>query len=528
MHIRGTAACAVLATVAAGCSPNADASAQRAAASASEPTTHDAVASTEALPAKSAQPPDPPAVTWPRDLDRVPVAGDRIYSKVRHLWIRPSVTSKAWLGYLSLGDSVRVKDGNAERARVDGPVGKICKTWYAVEPKGFMCTGPRATLDGNDPVVRELKRHRADPTSPWPFRYAESLGTPVYGELPNRYLQRTRELGVEQHLERVAQARALPQDERAAIHPDLALVDLEVPNAGPPPLLDLPPAGRSITHRVARGSTLAFTKEFAWQDRSWLLTWDRGIVPKDKVRMFPDSDFQGVALDEEQRLPMAFFRDKPRPQYRRSDGKFVRTDKAWPRLSRVALTGAEATIGAKRYLETKEGVWCDAQDATVARRRPVPLIVQQKRGLRTWLDISILGGVLVAYEYDTPVYATLISPGRGGIPHPPHPTLDTASTPLGTFAVVGKFLTATMVSGSNSALVHAEVNYTQNFSGPYALHGAYWHDRWGEKMSGGCVNLAPIDARRIFAWTEPRLPEGWHGMRTAEGFGDMTVVSLRR
>ena len=79
-----------------------------------------------------------------------------------------------------------------------------------------------------------------------------------------------------------------------------------------------------------------------------------------------------------------------------------------------------------------------------------------------------------------------------------------------------------MVSGSNAKRVHAEVQFTQNFDGPYALHGAYWHDRWGEKMSGGCVNLAPIDAKRMFEWTEPRLPPGWHGMRTAQHFGDLT------
>ena len=197
----------------------------------------------------------------------------------------------------------------------------------------------------------------------------------------------------------------------------------------------------------------------------------------------------------------------------------------------MELTAQRVSHAGVTYLRTKDGErWVAETDAAVARKADeIPLPVRNNRGgVRTWLDVSILGGTLVAYEWDRPVYATLISPGRGGIPHTGVPPLDTASTPLGVYSIVGKFLTATMVSGSNSDLVHAEVQYTQNFSGPYALHGAYWHDRWGEKMSGGCVNLSPIDSRRIFAWTEPRLPEGWHGMRSAEGFGPMTMVSLHR
>ena len=73
----------------------------------------------------------------------------------------------------------------------------------------------------------------------------------------------------------------------------------------------------------------------------------------------------------------------------------------------------------------------------------------------------------------------------------------------------------------------SEVPFTQNFSGPYALHAAYWHDDWGVGKSGGCVNLAPIDARRIFAWTEPRLPPGWHGVRAGDGV-ERTLVSLHK
>jgi len=57
-----------------------------------------------------------------------------------------------------------------------------------------------------------------------------------------------------------------------------------------------------------------------------------------------------------------------------------------------------------------------------------------------------------------------------------------------------------------------DVPWTMYFDGSYALHGASWHANFGHPMSHGCVNLSPADARALFAWTEPRLPDGWHGV----------------
>ncbi len=33
-----------------------------------------------------------------------------------------------------------------------------------------------------------------------------------------------------------------------------------------------------------------------------------------------------------------------------------------------------------------------------------------------------------------------------------------------------------------------------------ALHGAYWHDSFGQKMSHGCVNLPPAFAAWLYGW----------------------------
>jgi lipoprotein-anchoring transpeptidase ErfK/SrfK len=69
-----------------------------------------------------------------------------------------------------------------------------------------------------------------------------------------------------------------------------------------------------------------------------------------------------------------------------------------------------------------------------------------------------------------------------------------------------------------------DVPYIQYFESGFALHGAYWHDVFGKKRSHGCVNLSPIDAHRVFKWTEPAVPEGWHAVISGEEHGEGTVV----
>ncbi|MFO0591503.1 MAG: L,D-transpeptidase [Polyangiaceae bacterium] len=69
-----------------------------------------------------------------------------------------------------------------------------------------------------------------------------------------------------------------------------------------------------------------------------------------------------------------------------------------------------------------------------------------------------------------------------------------------------------------------DVPYIQYFESGYALHVAYWHDVFGTPRSHGCINLSPVDGHRIFLWTEPAVPEGWHAINTGEDMGEGTTV----
>jgi lipoprotein-anchoring transpeptidase ErfK/SrfK len=112
-----------------------------------------------------------------------------------------------------------------------------------------------------------------------------------------------------------------------------------------------------------------------------------------------------------------------------------------------------------------------------------------------WVQVDLYEQTLVAYEGAQPVYATLVSSG-----------LDKWATQPGVFQIYAR-LTADRMSGAyapdKSDYYYLEaVPWVMYFDGDRALHGEYWHDRLGFKRSHGCVNLAPLDAKWLFDWTE--------------------------
>jgi len=154
----------------------------------------------------------------------------------------------------------------------------------------------------------------------------------------------------------------------------------------------------------------------------------------------------------------------------------------------------------------------------------VKLPKHAKKGVK-WVDVSILRQTLILYEGRTPVYATMVSTGKDGLGDP----RKTHSTPRGTFRVRDKHVTAKMdsqVLGSEFEL--GDVPWVQYFKAGYALHAAYWHTEYGRARSHGCINLAPLDAYRIFRWTDPPIPDGWHGVGAGDTMGEGTLVHVHR
>ncbi len=163
---------------------------------------------------------------------------------------------------------------------------------------------------------------------------------------------------------------------------------------------------------------------------------------------------------------------------------------------------------------------------------PVSKIAPGVKEGQKWFSIRLTQGTLVAYDGLEPVYATLVSPGAGGVPQAGQDLVKMSTTPTGTFYVTFKDKAATMSpeSGKNRKFWIADVPHTMYFHPPFALHAAYWHERFGDYTSAGCVNLSPLDAEKLFGWADPQVPPGWQGASGAGASdnGPTTAVVIRR
>jgi hypothetical protein len=191
------------------------------------------------------------------------------------------------------------------------------------------------------------------------------------------------------------------------------------------------------------------------------------------------------------------------------------------RFTGVGLTGSTFTVKKVSYLETTEGWWMKSSDSTVTDPGPAPAELTSGE---KWIDVNLSKKTLVAFEGDKPIFGALISPGRRSkVKAKDHATVK------GTFRIREKHLAVTMdgdgtVAGDLPYSIE-DVPFVQYFEGSYALHAAFWHSNFGHEMSHGCVNLSPADAKRVFFWSEPRLPRGWHGVyATPEHRGTLVVT----
>jgi lipoprotein-anchoring transpeptidase ErfK/SrfK len=485
-----------------------------------------------------------------------------------NVYAAPSSGAKK-LGYLRLGTIV----SRSEKAHgTDG----CSEGWYAVAPRGFVCAGKLASLEIDAPIVRAA-RVRPDTSKPLPYAYAfVRAHAPLYLRPPTAAEAQKTEFKLDEHLDwwarrGKAQNRSFDgyllgaETEAEPLPFWLEPGERKIPNVSS---VWVPPRA-VFANRLHRHTGVAVVGSFEageWGNhRRFALTVDMRLLPVDKLKPEVGSAFHGVALEDGLSLPVAFARPcdpgakgtpKPcRSTYRDIRGALSRTSEILPTRGFLELTGAErrvASAAATRYFETKAGTWVSERDVAVATA-PSEWPQAAQRGQK-WIDVSIAEQTLVLFEGKKAVFATVVSTGQDGLGDPK----TTKSTPLGTFRVNSKHITATMDSdgrGAQSggaaptagesavpteddktlasrargdeiggAFELRDVPYVQYFHEGYALHSAYWHDHFGVARSHGCINLAPIDAQRVFGFTDPPVPEGWHGTNVDPGRGTTIVV----
>jgi hypothetical protein len=80
-------------------------------------------------------------------------------------------------------------------------------------------------------------------------------------------------------------------------------------------------------------------------------------------------------------------------------------------------------------------------------------------------------------------------------------------TPRGNYSVTDKLLWHDYVWKTEDAEWNIPgVQYNLRFKQHYYIHYAYWHDNFGNPMSGGCVNVNLDNSKWIYEWSEVGVP----------------------
>jgi hypothetical protein len=251
-------------------------------------------------------------------------------------------------------------------------------------------------------------------------------------------------------------------------------------------------------------------------DREMYRTTRYWFVPREGTTVVSGPTFEGVEVDEATKLPFLWV----------TDPTAVLCDTPTPAVADAGIPCPPATRHERLpYLDRRDthGIWYKTKGnqwipaLTVAKVDRVERRPREVGPTERWIHVDLRNQFAGLYEGDRMVFATLISSGDDG-----------HETPTGTFRLEAKHVSATMDNEENPSgpYMIQDVPWVMFFRGSYALHGAFWHDRFGLRTSHGCVNLAPADARRFFNFASaPELPEGWHAVYTPAGVRG-TVVHI--
>lgn len=330
-------------------------------------------------------------------------------------------------------------------------------SWWELSTGGWVCPRKGWAVSFDPAPLEEHLQTLPPKDTPLPFGYAKirDAGTPIYSRLPT-------------------------PDEEAAAKAD------EDGTPGP------------VTARSAGVVFIALHREETREDGTVFLRDVRGrYVRKDGTHPPKIQTMRAEPLSKPGDLPIAFvFEDEA--ELRDLSGERIGVANKFARQRAEGLSD--------------DGAWVDTPEGRLpAASVRIAELVKRPDGVDgddQWVHVDLDRQVLVAYEGDTPVLATLVSSGKEGY-----------EPPRGLFRIEKKYTSKKMqgddpVDGSYDI---DQVPYTMYYWGSLALHGAYWHDGFGKVRSHGCTNLPPHDARWLFRWAEPALRPAWHGRVRAVG-----------
>lgn len=414
---------------------------------------------------------------------------------------RPDGTSPV-IGYMRRGSQFRSQTTLAGRGCRRG--------WACVPGGGYVCRGEGFQL-GESPQTFQPSPVSAavDNALPYAYGWIARDDTPQYWHAPSEAEQQA----ARDWIARQRRAEEAEAEEEETVEPDLEAppgldADAEAPEEEPEEA-EATPAEEAeederpsfLRMRMQRGFYVSIDRLENTVDGRFYRTVRGAYVPADAVVEAQPPAMRGVTLGGRWQLPVGFvYRGGVRSLTRDTASGSLRMADAIDRFTPMPLGDEIITRRRRRYRTGDRGriVREDALRIATPLERPSNVREDQR-----WVHVDLSEQILVAYEGDRPVFATMVSTGRAGF-----------ETPVGTYRIQSKHVSTTMDDPDAGAEAYSieDVPWTMYFEGSYALHAAFWHNGFGRVRSHGCVNLAPADARWVFFWTLPELPEGFHGM----------------
>lgn len=474
--------------------------------------------------------------------------------------------SRNRLGYIRRGGKVPV---------VDKPIKtKSCKQgFYPLVDGGYVC-GKYATTNIEDARVKMgVKAPNLDALLPYRYAYNTGHGTPLYIKVPAPEDMVKYEPYLEKKDKKKSKAEKQAEAEKDAENADRPRPDTPKPASSTGPVASAAPAAPAasdapaqflspdaglpgeaaggasaeepapwwqtkkgekvnvklsdldegdgtMSKRMVRGFFIAIDRTFGLNNRMWYKTTDGLIAPADRMIIPKTPELNGFEIPDGV-TQVGFIRSLKSYKYDwPEDVKVPKRNGTIKRYTSFGLTGKTRLYKKNRFRETVDGWWFKEMHGTYTSPGERPKEVGENE---KWIDVNLSRRTLLLFEGDKPVFAALISPGKKSkIKAKDH------RTKTGKWRIREKHIATTMDGdGPGGELPYSiqDVPYVQYYDGSYALHGAFWHNNFGREQSHGCVNLSPADAKRVFAWTEPQLPRGWHGVWSSnKRKGTMVVV----
>jgi hypothetical protein len=439
---------------------------------------------------------------------------------VLEIFDKPSVRAPK-VGTVRFGGSVELSDPSSPAARD----GDCADGWFAAVPRGFVCADRKTTRDPLAPAARVSREYRLASHAALPAAYGIAEIAPVYLRLPTWEEQVRSEPGLEEHLHKRAALRAAQGAARslgdstegrdADLYPTGADLPDDLRVGSFAPLAPKPLAPNSpVTGFLGPGSRVAWVAEFDGAGRTWLITPELLLVPRDKVKRSVVSGFRGTEVPEGKGV--AFVGRRPARRFHRDAERDAFVQEATGFAPDTAILLAEPPSSDRKYLESSEpGIFVRADEVVkVIADAPSRFGLDGDAGEGRWIDFNAKTQVLLLREGARVSYATLAS--------------GAADTRRGKLRVSSKYLTlAIRFERAPAAGARAEVPeallLSENANGTPAsvLYAGWWMSSWGAPNGSFGIALSPFDARRLFDFASPPLPEGWHSVR---GEGTWVVV----